>query len=169
MIIADATTDRKTRFQSVIESNAVGTVSQELKTEAAKDLENAVSGSVFWAATLLLAKAQSRLSELARIGSNWDTYGAPAPNEVALESAVRILEHMNPFDLMLASIVPSAEGGVGFCFSSGDRYADIESSNDGDIIGVRYVGMQTPVLIETDGTDESIDAALEQVRNHVRA
>jgi len=169
MIIAEAIADRKTRFRSPIESNAVGAASQELKTEAAKDLENAVSVSVFWTATVLLAKAQSRLSELAQIGSNWDTYGAPAPNQAALETAVRVLEHMNPFDLMLANIVPSAEGGVGFCFSRGDRYADIESSNDGDIIGVRYIGMQTPVLIETDGTDASIEAALQQVRNHIRA
>jgi hypothetical protein len=155
MIIAEANADKKPRFPSVIESSAVGSAGQEL-SEVAKDLENTVRGSVFWAATVLLTKAQSRLWELAGIRSNWDTYGAPAPNDVALENAARILEHMKPFDLVLANIVPSAEGGVGFCFSKDDRYADIESSNDGDIIGVRYVGMQTPVLIEADGTDDSI-------------
>jgi hypothetical protein len=169
MIISEAIADRKPKFPSVVESNAVGTASQELRSEVTKDLEKTVSGSVFWAATVILTKAQSKLWELTQIRSNWDTYGAPAPNEVALENAVRILERMKPFDLMLANIVPSAEGGVGFCFSRGDRYADIESSNDGDIIGVRYVGMQTPVLIETDGTDNSIEAALQQVRNHIRA
>jgi hypothetical protein len=169
MIIAEAQPVGKIRFPSVIESSAVGAASQELETEVARDLEKTVSGSVFWAATVLRAKAQSRLFELAQIGSNWDTYGAPAPNEAALENAVRVLEHMKPFDLMLASIVPSAEGGVGFCFSRDDRYADIESSNDGDIIGVRYIGKQPPVLIETDGTDDSIEAALQQVRNHISA
>lgn len=169
MIIADSTTDGKPQFPSLIDSNAVGAAGQELRSEAARDLENTVSGSVFWASTVLMVRAQSRLSEIAALRSNWDTYGAPAPNDVALENAVRILEHMKPFDLVLANIVPSAEGGVAFCFSKNDRYADIESSNDGDIIGVRYVGVQTPVLIEADGTDDSIEAALEQVRNHISA
>src|SRR5438309_11830467 len=101
MIIAEPINGRRTRFPSMIESNAVGAASQELKIGVARDLENAVSGSVFWAATVFLAKAQWRLSELAQIGSNWDTYGAPSPNEAALENAVRILDHMTPFDLML--------------------------------------------------------------------
>ena len=72
---------------------------------------------------------------------------------------------MSPFDLAAAHIVPSAEGGVGFCFSSQGRYADIEAFNDGHILGVRYAGMDAPVLIQTDGTDDSIKAALEEVRN----
>jgi len=156
-------------FPPVAQNNAVGAAGQQLITKAKTELENTVSQSVFWAATILLSKAQSQLDRLAELRSNWDSYGAPAPNESALENAVRILEHMRPFDLAMTNIVPSAEGGVGFCFVKGDRYADIESSNEGDIIGVRYVGMQTPVLIETDGTDASIEAALEQIRNHIRA
>ena len=72
-------------------------------------------------------------------------------------------------DLALARIVPSAEGGVGFCFSKDDRYADIESSNEGGIIGVRYIGMQPPALIEIDGTEAAIEAALKEIRNHLRA
>jgi hypothetical protein len=160
---------RKTRgFPSVAENNAVGTAGQAVRIQA-DELRIAVSGSVFWAATILLAKAQSQLYSIAQLRSNWDTYGAPAPNQVALENAARVLLHMAPFDLDLVKIVPSAEGGVGFCFSVGDRYADIESSNEGDILGVKYVGTQMPVLIETDGTDSSIEAALEQIRDHISA
>jgi hypothetical protein len=155
-------------FLPLAENNAVGEAGKALKREVEADLNNTVRGSVYWGATILLGKAQTKLFDLASLKSNWDTYGAPAPNKTALENAVRILEHMKPFDLALANIVPSAEGGVGFCFVSGDRYADIETSNDGELIGVRYTGMHTPVVIEMDGTDASIEAALEQIRNHVR-
>jgi hypothetical protein len=127
----------------------------------------AVRHTVFWAATVLVRKAQSRLFELKGMGSNWDSYGAPSPNETAFRNAVRILKLMQPFDLEMTNIVPSAEGGIGFCFTKGERYADIESSNEGEILGVRYVGMAAPILIQTDGTDVSIKAALEEVRGHI--
>src|SRR5579862_194065 len=130
---------RKTEgFPSVAENNAMGAAGQAVRTQARDELGNAVRSSVFWAATILLNRAQSQLCSIANLKSNWDTYGAPAPNQVALENAARVLTRMAPFDLSLVSIVPSAEGGVGFCFSVGDRYADLESSNEGDILGVKY-------------------------------
>jgi hypothetical protein len=168
MLIAEDIKKRP-EFPPIAENNAVGAAGQALRTTVKDGLESSLGRSVFWAATILFNKAQLELCSLARLKNNWDSYGAPAPNDAALENAARILEHMKPFDLTLANIVPSAEGGVGFCFAIGDRYADIESSNEGDILGVRYTGMQPPVLIETDGTDASIEAALEQIRNHVSA
>ncbi len=156
-------------FPLVVEDNAVGAAGKALRRKANDELGNAVTGSVFWVATILLNKAQSQLCLLADMKSNWDSYGAPAPNQVALENAARILQRMVPFDLTLVNIVPSAEGGVGFCFAVGNRYADIESSNDGGIMGVKYIGTNMPALIETDGTDASIEAALEEIRNHISA
>ena len=151
------------------ENNAVGAAWEAFRTQVNEDLEETVSGNVYWAATILLGKAQTKLLDLAQIRVNWDSYGAPKPNQIAIQNATRVLAHMKPFDLALANIVPSAEGGIGFCFVNDDRYADIECSNDGEIIGVRYIGRQAPILIETNGTDASIQAAMEQVRNHVRA
>lgn len=168
MLIAEEI-EKRPEFLSMAGNNAVGAAGQELRAKVKDELENTVGQSVFWAATILFNKAQSQLCSLAELRSNWDSYGAPAPTETAIENAARILGHMQPFDLTLANIVPSAEGGVGFCFAKDDRYADIESSNEGDIIGVKYVGMQTPELIETDGTDASIEAALQQIRDHIRA
>lgn len=156
-------------FLPLARNNAVGKAGNELGDEEARELENAVRGSVVWAAIILRHNVQFKLLELAGLKSNWDSYGAPAPNNAALQNAVRILQMMQPFDLVLAKIVPSAEGGIGFCFASGENYADIESTNDGEILGVRYAGMEAPVLIQIDGTDNSIQAALEEVRNHIRA
>jgi hypothetical protein len=160
---------RHSEFPPLAGNNAVGVAGNELRKEGERELGNAVMGSVFWAATVLRGKAQSKLFELEHLGSNWDSYGAPAPNNAAVQNAVRILEMMQPFDLAFTSIVPSAEGGIGFCFARGEFYADIESSNEGEILGVRYAGMEAPVLIQIDGTDNSIKAALEEVRNHIRA
>jgi hypothetical protein len=159
---------KRPQFSLLSEDNAVGPASQDLRASGARDLQNAIVQSVFWANTFLLQKAQAKVCELANLKSNWDTYGAPAPSSAALENAIRILDLMPPFDVALANIVPSAEGGIGFCFANGERYADIESSNDGQILGVRYAGMDTPVLIQIDGTDDSIKEALAQVRHHIR-
>jgi hypothetical protein len=166
MIVAEQNT-RKRDFSFLSESNAVGPAGKELRNKSEQELENAAKQSVFWSAAFLRHKAQSQIYSLAELRSNWDSYGAPAPNDIALENANRILKLMRPFDLPLTNIVASAEGGIGFCFVLGKRYADIESSNEGEIIGVRYVGMEAPVLIQTDGTDDSIKAALQEIRNHV--
>ena len=111
---------------------------------------------------------ERRLMQLAEWKENWDSYGAPAPNAAALANVLRIAKLMLASDLERASIVPSAEGGIGFSFSVDDRYADIECSNEGKFLGVRYIGMGTPVLIEIDGSEHSIQAALEKIREHVR-
>jgi hypothetical protein len=160
---------RNQGFPPVADNNAVGTAGQQLRTEGETKLGNAVRGSEFLRGAFYLSRARSKLVALARLKSNWDSYGAPAPNNAAVQNADRVLGIMLPFDLASVSIVPSAEGGIGFCFARGERYADIEFSNDGEILGVRYAGMDPPVLIQTDGTDVSIGAALEEVRHHIRA
>lgn len=169
MPVAAAARSNAFEFSSLAENNAVGQAGTALHARVNDELGDAVRNSVFWTATILLNRAQSQLAALAELRSNWDTYGAPAPNQVALENGARVLECMTPIDLSIVKIVPSAEGGVGFCFAEGNRYADIESSNEGDILGVRYVGTEMPVLIETDGSDASINAALQQVRTHIGA
>jgi hypothetical protein len=168
MLVAEAI-NKATEFPAVTENTAVGAAGQALRKQVCQELVNIVKDSVYWPYSLLLQKIKSQLSSIGELESNWDTYGAPAPNQVALDNAGRILKHMAPFDLALVNIVPSAEGGVGFCFSVRDRYADLESSNEGDILGVKYVGTQTPVLIQADGTDASIEDALEQIRTHIGA
>jgi hypothetical protein len=169
MLIADEIKKRPELAFFTGENHAIGQAWENLRAEVEKGLDNAVSGNVYWSATILRTRVLGKLLHLADLKTNWDSYGAPRPNQIALENAGRILQTMKPFDLSLANVVPSAEGGIGFCFVNGNRYADIECSNDGEIIGVRYVGKQMPILIETNGSDTSLEAAMEQIRNHVRA
>jgi hypothetical protein len=144
-----------------------GTAALTFMNEGIQRLQDVLQNSIYWKTNSQYWHAIYRLSSLLDLRSNWDSYGAPAPNRTAVENALRILSLMWSLGLPLTSIVPSAEGGVGFCFKSGNRYADIESSNEGEIIGVRYVGMEAPVLIEANNTNESLKAALVQIRDHM--
>jgi len=157
------------KFPYLPESNAVGEAGQSLRSDSETDLRDFLLGSVFWQRTRLLQRTYSKLQDLSMLRSNWDSYGAPSPNRNACDNALRILKSMKLADLEVLNVVPSAEGGVGFCFKKLDRYADIEALNDGTILGVRYVGMETPVLINVDGSDQSISAGLEEIRNHIGA
>lgn len=149
------------------ESNAEGEAGKNLRNESKRHLGNLADASIFWRPVFLFNMAHRKISELASLKSNWDSYGAPSPDNIAVENAIRILKLMQPIDLERANIVPSAEGGLAFCFKSGDRYADIETSNDGAILGVRYVGMETPLLITVDSSENSIKAGLEQIRTFI--
>jgi hypothetical protein len=167
MAMVAAEMKRVPEYPFLPESNAVGQTGRDLRNQSETDLANLAKASVFWRRILFLGVARQKIYELASLKSNWDSYGAPSPDIDAIENAVRILELMQPLDLETVSIVPSAEGGIGFCFKRKDRYADIETSNGGAILGVRYVGMETPFLIDVDGSDNSIKTALEQIRNHI--
>jgi hypothetical protein len=79
MLIAEEIKKRP-EFLSMAGNNAVGAAGQELRTKLNDELENTVGRSVFWPATILFNKALSRLCSLAELKSNWDSYGAPAPN-----------------------------------------------------------------------------------------
>jgi len=150
------------------QSNAVGAAAQELTRRVREDLEK-MFDSVYRSAKARSEHDRRRVYALAKLRLNWDSYGAPAPNESSVANAIRVLNLLETLNLDPTRILPSAEGGVGICFVRGDRYADIECSNEGEVLGVYYVGEQMPTLLETDATDAAISAALERIRNHIRA
>lgn len=160
-------TERSPEYPFLPEANAIGLTAQKLRNEGEGRLRTALD-SEFWRKQHLRELAEQKLMRFAEWKENWDSYGAPAPNATALKNALRIAKLLLAPDLERANIVPSAEGGIGFSFSVDDRYADIECSNEGDFLGVRYSGMETPVLIDLDGSDRSIQSALEEIRKHVR-
>ncbi len=150
-----------------IESNAVGAAAQELTRRVREDLVKMYE-SIYRGAKLRIGQNRRSVHALAQLRPNWDSYGAPAPNGRSIANAIRVLNLVESLNLDPTRILPSAEGGVGICFVREDRYADIECSNEGEVLGVYYIGAQMPVLLETDATDASISAALEWIRNHIR-
>jgi len=157
---------RQDEFLS-IERNGVGPAAQELIKRVTEDLVK-IYESVYRSAKLRRNQNLRRVRELASLRSNWDSYGAPAPTDRSVANATRVLNLLEPLNLDPTRILPSAEGGIGICFIQGNRYADIECSNEGEVLGVYYVGAQMPELLETDASDASVSAALERIRDHIR-
>src|SRR5262249_130159 len=112
--------------------------------------------------------ALQRLRDLEWLQWGWDSYNAPPPSRTATQNASRVVALIEGSDLAALRVIPSADGGVALCFIRGDRYADLECSNDGDVFGVRYVGKETPSLLSTDSSDDSIRAALSVIQEHIR-
>ncbi|MFH0891572.1 MAG: hypothetical protein V1867_02210 [Candidatus Falkowbacteria bacterium] len=83
-----------------------------------------------------------KIKEFEKLEPNWDNYGAPPPNNLAVANAFKIADffivHSLPGEVVM-SIVPDVEGGVCFYFTPKIRtgttrkYIAIECDNDGDI------------------------------------
>lgn len=80
--------------------------------------------------------AQKKLDDLSGLMRGWDGCDAEPPNETALLYARKAIDILNRLDLQPASIVSSAEGGVGICFVKNGNYSDIECLNSGEILAI---------------------------------
>ena len=83
-----------------------------------------------------ISKHSERIAQISRLDSDWDSYGAEAPSEVAINFAYEILSNLAYEDLEPSSIDPSAEGGICISFRTKSRYGDIECFNNGEIFAV---------------------------------
>lgn len=82
------------------------------------------------------SEAVKRLGSLRELASNWNGYGAEAPNEVALEAATLILTELGMVNLQPSRILPSAAGGVSICFFQSKKYAELECYNTGESVAI---------------------------------
>jgi hypothetical protein len=145
-------------------NSAIGEVIKLVEDLLSKDREQDLRTSVL---RFKKTEAQHKVLNLSVLKEGWDSYEAPPPNRAAIRKALHILNLLDGPDLLNVRILPSAEGGVGICFVRGDRYADLECSNDGEVFGIRHTGREAPTLIPTDGSDISINAALREIREHI--
>ena len=72
-----------------------------------------------------------RINGLRILEANWDSYGAIAPSEVAIDNALAV-------DAMLGAVVkevsPTVAGGVTFMWEDDVVYTAIECLNDGTVV-----------------------------------
>ena len=73
----------------------------------------------------------SMLRRLQGLQDGWDGADAPAPSELAYDIALGVLDTCEELGILITSIVPSAEGGIGLTFRSFHRRASLEIFNDG--------------------------------------
>ncbi len=137
--------------------------------EALQRVLESQEGSEYWRSRWLFDQAWTRLQELENLGPNWDSYGAAAPNDAARNTAERILALLSDLAVSPTRVVASSEGGVGICFVHGDRYADIECFNTGEIVAARYRGTGEPHVWQIAPEQDAMIAAIEQIRAHFSA
>lgn len=73
------------------------------------------------------------IAEAANVREGWDGYSAPVPNEASIKLAQQAMHSINLLGMDPHGIDPSVMGGINISFFCGDRYADIECGNDGDV------------------------------------
>jgi hypothetical protein len=135
-------------------------LSTVMKTVANQDAQT--QSSVVW-----LAPALKKLSLLANLQHDWDTYGAQAPNEAALKLADRVLAALAEAGSDLPSVDPSAEGGICLSLRRGNRYGDIECLNSGEVLAAISTGGDGTEVWELTDFDHDLPAAVSRIRSFV--
>ncbi len=84
-------------------------------------------------ATPWLRAAQLKISELAKLAENWDSYGSPRIQSAAIEQASRALDCLSSINLPPPQIFPVPGGGIQMEFEQNGRELEIEFMPDGAI------------------------------------
>jgi hypothetical protein len=108
------------------------------------------------------------LDSLQQIPVDWNGYGSEPPNEVSVTNARSVFTAVNNLGYLPTSVSASAEGGVGISFINGNRYADIECFNTGEIWAVTSDGTGNPQVWRV-ASPEEIVTALETIRGFIQA
>jgi len=90
---------------------------------------------------------------------------ADPPAPATVEIARAILRQLETEALEPTKIIASVEGGVGICFVDGERYADIECFNSGEILGVVSNRHDRPTIWKIDPTAVGFAEATTRIRS----
>lgn len=86
------------------------------------------------------------------------------PHDIAIEWARYILQTFEDDNLPPTRVVASAEGGIAICFIKGNKYADIECLNNGEILGVTSNRRDRPTVWEVLADASEIARATARIR-----
>jgi hypothetical protein len=79
----------------------------------------------------------------------WTSRGWDPPNASALEAARDALGILRELNLVPDTVVATAKGGIGICFSRGGLFGSIEFLNSGDVVLLKLgAGSLTAVPVE---------------------
>jgi len=116
--------------------------------------------------------AKEKLTKLSTLEHNWDSYGAEPPNEFALQWADITLGILEELGREPNALVPSVENGIGICFINGDKFADIEFFNEGEILAIVFqkklsLDNSNPNIWEVGINTDSIKETLEVIHKFI--
>jgi hypothetical protein len=108
------------------------------------------------------AKLSENLDYLFQLEDNWDSDGAEAPNTESIKISRQILGLIYETDLIPTAISPSVEGGVSIYFIKGDKYADFECFNSGEVLTSKSDRINEPEITELNNKGD-VRAFLENI------
>jgi hypothetical protein len=71
------------------------------------------------------------LESLSALATGWDSYSAAAPSKIAIQNGVDLVVAADKASLLPERVEPSAMGGVGVTFRSGENEVIVEFYNNG--------------------------------------
>lgn len=87
------------------------------------------------------------LGAIEKLPKNWDSSGAETPNPTAIQNCQLVLTSLAKAKLIPSFIEPSTDDAVCIGFWAGNRYADFECFNDGDILAMTHDrGTSDPII-----------------------
>lgn len=93
-------------------------------------------GSAYLKGLVATSLLRKKLHELANCDKNSMMPGEDPPSQHAIGAAGHVLRSFLSSHLIPDGVLASAEGGVAICFVRGDKYADIECLNSGEVLAV---------------------------------
>lgn len=87
----------------------------------------------FYKANPWLHSAQQKISELAQLPENWDSYGSRPVQQPAIEQAADLVARISKLALPDPQIFPVAGGGIQLELQQGQRELELEILPDGSI------------------------------------
>ncbi len=103
-----------------------------------------------------------KLRNFSRLNKGWDSYDAETPNLLAIAKTRLILEKLEQLNLVPTDVCPSVEGGASIYFIKGNKYADFECFNSGEILAGISNSVDEPSVLEVDL--DSVDIAIERIQ-----
>lgn len=103
-----------------------------------------------------------KLRSFPKLNKGWDSYDAEAPNLLAVAKARVIIKKLEELQFVPTNVCPSVEGGTSIYFIKGNKYADFEFFNSGEILAGMSNRVDEPVVWKV--SRDNIENSIERIR-----
>jgi hypothetical protein len=128
-------------FQTVHKPQSIATDTETIRTA------DSTSASSWFPREL------AKLLRLQSMTDDWHSSDVSPPNQIAIEASICALHRLSDVDLCPSFIAPSSDEGVCLAFESGERYADIECFNTGEVFAMTSTPNGRPTIWEVQDGD----------------
>ncbi|NJM46256.1 MAG: hypothetical protein HC860_08800 [Alkalinema sp. RU_4_3] len=115
-----------------------------------------------------LSEQLKTVENLQQLPQGWDGLNAETPNKTSVDAAKSVLMSLFQMELIPDHITASVENGVGISFVRGEKYADIECFNSGEILAVISDRHSSPTVWEITNIPQDITLSLSKISDSLR-